>query len=225
MSDSARFARDLGNGALTFPKPSDMRALMPIPAANLRAQHDQLRAELTEAFRRVLDASAFIGGGEVQAFEREFAAYCGVTHAVGVANGTDALALALRALGVGVGDAVAVPAFTFAATAEAVCHVGDKAGHGRPAQIVGWPLMFFGQVAGAVAVEVGGNRRATLANAGASALEAPRAVSRRVAAVTLHHEVIYEPYYPHDVVWRAGRGAFGARGFGPCPGAFGGVDS
>ncbi len=99
---------------------------MHIPAANLRAQHDQLRAELTEAFRRVLDASAFIGGSEVQAFEREFAAYCGVGHAVGVANGTDALALALRALGVGVGGAVAVPAFTFAATAEAVCHVGAR---------------------------------------------------------------------------------------------------
>ena len=53
-----------------------MRAPMRIPAADLRAQHDALRAELTDAFRRVLDTSAFIGGHEVEAFEREFAAYC-----------------------------------------------------------------------------------------------------------------------------------------------------
>jgi len=112
---------------LTFSGPSDMRAPMPIPAADLRAQHDALRAELMEAIGRVLDASAFIHGPEVAAFEHEFAAYCEVEHAIGVANGTDALALALRAVGVGTGDAVALPAFTFAATAEAVYHVGARA--------------------------------------------------------------------------------------------------
>jgi dTDP-4-amino-4,6-dideoxygalactose transaminase len=99
---------------------------MRVPAANLRAQHDALRAELVETFGRVLDSSAFVGGAEVEAFEREFAAYCGVGHAIGVNDGTNAIALALRALDVGPGDAVAVPAFTFAATAEAVCHVGAR---------------------------------------------------------------------------------------------------
>jgi dTDP-4-amino-4,6-dideoxygalactose transaminase len=99
---------------------------MRIPAADLQAQHGALRAELLEAFRRVLDSSAFVHGAEVDAFEQEFAVYCEVPHALGVANGTDALALALRALHIGVGDAVAVPAFTFAATAEAVLHVGAR---------------------------------------------------------------------------------------------------
>jgi dTDP-4-amino-4,6-dideoxygalactose transaminase len=97
---------------------------MRIPAVDLHAQHASLCDELVDTFRRVLATSAFIHGPEVEGFEREFAAYCGVRHAVGVANGTDALALALRALGIGPGDAVAVPAFTFAATAEAVCHTG-----------------------------------------------------------------------------------------------------
>jgi dTDP-4-amino-4,6-dideoxygalactose transaminase len=99
---------------------------MRIPAADLRAQHDALRDELRAAFERVLDASSFIHGPEVEAFEREFAALCGVPYAVAVSNGTDALALALRALDVGAGDLVAVPAFTFVATAEAVWHVGAR---------------------------------------------------------------------------------------------------
>lgn len=99
---------------------------MRIPAADLRAQHAALRSELTAAFERVLDSSAFIRGAEVEAFEREFATFCDVRHAVAVSNGTDALALALRALDIGRGDTVALPAFTFAATAEAVCHVGAR---------------------------------------------------------------------------------------------------
>lgn len=99
---------------------------MRVPVADLHAQHAVLQDELVEAFRRVVGSSAFINGAEVDAFEREFAAYCGVVHAVGVANGTDALLLALRAVGVGAGDAVALPAFTFAATAEAVYHAGAE---------------------------------------------------------------------------------------------------
>src|SRR5262245_45944260 len=99
---------------------------MRIPAADLQAQHRALRDELLAAFQRVCDSAAFVHGPEVEAFEREFAAYCEVPHAIGVANGTDALALALRALNIGAGDAVAVPAFTFAATAEAVHHVGAR---------------------------------------------------------------------------------------------------
>lgn len=103
-----------------------MALLMPVAFIDLKAQHAALRDELVAAFERVTAASAFIGGSEVESFERDFAAYSEVGHAVGVANGTDALALALRGLGVGPGAAVAVPAFTFAATAEAVCHVGAR---------------------------------------------------------------------------------------------------
>ena len=99
---------------------------MRVSLVDLRAQHAPLRHELLNALARVLDAGAFIQGPEVQAFEDEFAAYCEAACAVGVASGTDALALALRALGIRPGDTVAVPAFTFAATAEAVCHTGAR---------------------------------------------------------------------------------------------------
>ena len=97
---------------------------MRIPQADLLAQHQALRAEIDSAIDRVITSSAFIRGPEVAAFEKEFAAYCEVPHAIGVGNGTDALALALRAVGVGPGDAVATVPFTFAATVEAIYHVG-----------------------------------------------------------------------------------------------------
>jgi dTDP-3-amino-3,4,6-trideoxy-alpha-D-glucose transaminase len=83
-----------------------------------------LRDELNEAIARVLDSGRFILGPEVEAFEREFAAYCGARHAVGVANGTDAITIALRAMGVGPGDEVVVPSFTFYASAEAIPPTG-----------------------------------------------------------------------------------------------------
>src|SRR2546421_3916305 len=85
-----------------------------------------LRSELRDAIARVLDSGIFVLGPEVQAFEREFAGHLGVEHAIGVANGTDALAIALRALGVGPGDDVVVPSFTFYATAEAVAAIGAR---------------------------------------------------------------------------------------------------
>jgi len=97
---------------------------MSIPQADLLAQHQTLRAEIDAALRRVIDTSAFVRGPEVAAFEAEFADYCGVAHAVGVGNGTDALALSLRALDIGPGDAVATVPFSFAATVEAILHVG-----------------------------------------------------------------------------------------------------
>ncbi len=100
--------------------PSAMR----IPQADLFAQHQGLRAEIDAAIRRVIDSSAFVRGPELSAFEEEFAAFCEVPHAVGVGNGTDALALCLRALSIGSGDEVATVPFTFAATVEAICHVG-----------------------------------------------------------------------------------------------------
>jgi dTDP-3-amino-3,4,6-trideoxy-alpha-D-glucose transaminase len=83
-----------------------------------------LRAEFDAALTRVVDSGRFILGPEVAAFEREWAAYCGAAHAIGVANGTDALTIALRAMGVGPGDEVVVPSFTFYASAEAIPPTG-----------------------------------------------------------------------------------------------------
>jgi dTDP-3-amino-3,4,6-trideoxy-alpha-D-glucose transaminase len=83
-----------------------------------------LREELRWAIERVLDSERYILGPEVSAFEQEFAAYCGTAHAVGVANGTDAITIALRAMGVGPGDEVVVPSFTFYASAEAIPPTG-----------------------------------------------------------------------------------------------------
>ena len=88
----------------------------------LAAVNDQIRAKVAA----VLDAGVFVLGPEVRAFEREFADYLGARHAVGVANGTDALVIALRALGVGPGDEVIVPSFTFYASAEAIPHTGAR---------------------------------------------------------------------------------------------------
>ncbi|HXP36564.1 MAG TPA: DegT/DnrJ/EryC1/StrS family aminotransferase, partial [Solirubrobacteraceae bacterium] len=83
-----------------------------------------LRAELDAAIVRVVDSGRYILGPEVAAFEREWAAYCGTSEAIGVANGTDALTIALRAMGVGPGDEVVVPSYTFYASAEAIPPTG-----------------------------------------------------------------------------------------------------
>ncbi|HEY4895737.1 MAG TPA: DegT/DnrJ/EryC1/StrS family aminotransferase [Solirubrobacteraceae bacterium] len=91
-------------------------------AAPIAALHDELRA----AVARVLDSERYILGPEVSAFEEEFASYCGVAHAVGVANGTEAITIALRAMGVGPGDEVVVPSFTFYASAEAIPPTGAR---------------------------------------------------------------------------------------------------
>jgi dTDP-3-amino-3,4,6-trideoxy-alpha-D-glucose transaminase len=85
-----------------------------------------LREELRAALERVLDSERYILGPEVSAFEREFASYCGAAHGVGVANGTDAITIALRAMGVGPGDEVVVPSFTFYASAEAIPPTGAR---------------------------------------------------------------------------------------------------
>ncbi len=97
---------------------------MAVPLFDTSTPLAPLRAELRAAVERVLDSERYILGPEVQAFEREFAAYCGAPHAVGVANGTDAITIALRALGVGPGDEVVVPSFTFYASAEAIPPTG-----------------------------------------------------------------------------------------------------
>ncbi|MET0663531.1 MAG: DegT/DnrJ/EryC1/StrS family aminotransferase [Ilumatobacteraceae bacterium] len=103
-----------------------MTAPEPIPLVDLRAQHDEVATEVLAGFAEVLDATAFIGGPQVGAFEQEFAQYCGTTHCVGAANGTDAIELVLRALDIGRGDEVVVPANTFIATAEAVDRTGAR---------------------------------------------------------------------------------------------------
>ena len=98
----------------------------PIPLVDLQAQHAEIEEEVARGFAQVFAASAFILGGEVAAFEQAFAAHCGVTHCVGVANGTDAIELTLRALGLGQGDEVLVPANTFIATALGVVRAGAR---------------------------------------------------------------------------------------------------
>src|SRR3954447_19114811 len=95
-----------------------------VPLVALDRAHAPLRAELRATFERLVDTSAFVLGPEVEAFEAEFAAYCGSAHCVGVANGTAALTLAISALGIGPGDEVIVPAHTFIASALAVVPAG-----------------------------------------------------------------------------------------------------
>jgi len=93
---------------------------------DLVAEHAPYRGELLGAFERVLDSGRFVLGTEVEAFEREIAAWIGVPHAIGVSNGSDALLLALQAVGVGPGDEVICPTYTFFATAGAVARLGGK---------------------------------------------------------------------------------------------------
>lgn len=95
-----------------------------IPMVNLKAQYAEIRAEVEQGLAETIANCAFILGPNVQAFERETAAYLGVKHAIGVASGTDALHLALLAEGIGAGDEVITTAFTFIATAEAIKYVG-----------------------------------------------------------------------------------------------------
>jgi dTDP-4-amino-4,6-dideoxygalactose transaminase len=99
---------------------------MPVPLFDTATPLRPLRERIDAAIARVIDSGRFILGPEVGAFEREFAAYCGAAHAVGVANGTDALTIALRAMGVGPGDEVVVPSFTFYASAEAIPPTGAR---------------------------------------------------------------------------------------------------
>jgi dTDP-4-amino-4,6-dideoxygalactose transaminase len=95
----------------------------PIPFIDLESQRRRLGRAIDQAIARVSQHGRLILGPEVEAFEQELAAFCGARHVVSVANGTDALILVLRARGVGPGDAVIVPAFTFASTAEVVANV------------------------------------------------------------------------------------------------------
>jgi len=97
-----------------------------IPMVNLKAQYAEIKDEVERGLAETIANCSFILGPNVQAFERECADYLGVKHAIAVASGTDALHLALIAEGIGPGDEVITTAFTFIATAEAICYVGAK---------------------------------------------------------------------------------------------------
>lgn len=97
---------------------------MKIPFSTFIAMHNEVEQEMKEAFARVYKNSWFIQGQECDAFEEEFAAYCGAKYCVGCGNGLDALMLILKAYGIGAGDEVIVPSNTFIATALAVSYVG-----------------------------------------------------------------------------------------------------
>lgn len=93
---------------------------------NLQAQYAEIKDEIEQGLAQTIENCSFILGPNVQGFEKEAADYLGVKHAIGVASGTDALHLALAAEGIGAGDEVITTAFTFIATAEAICYVGAK---------------------------------------------------------------------------------------------------
>jgi dTDP-4-amino-4,6-dideoxygalactose transaminase len=95
-----------------------------IPLVDVKAQYERLIPEIVERMREVLASGTFILGPNVTAFEQEAAGYLGVPRTVGVANGTDALVLALDAMEIGPGDEVICPSFTFYATAEAIARRG-----------------------------------------------------------------------------------------------------
>lgn len=99
---------------------------MNIPLVDLAAQHLEVADEIGIGIADVFRRTAFVGGREVDEFEREYAAYVGAAHCIGAGNGTDALELALRAVGVTPGGEVILPANTFIASAEAVSRIGAR---------------------------------------------------------------------------------------------------
>ena len=96
------------------------------PLVDLGAQYRELRDELLPELDAIFASGGFIGGERVRRFETDFARFCGRAHCVGVANGTDALTVALRATGIGPGDEVITVPFTFVATVEAIGHAGAR---------------------------------------------------------------------------------------------------
>src|ERR1700679_2898683 len=98
-----------------------------IPFLDLVTLHEGLEAELVPVFQKVLRTAGFVGGPMVEDFEREFAAFTGATHCVGLASGTDAVRFALMAAGVQPGDIVLTVPHTFIATTEAITQAGARA--------------------------------------------------------------------------------------------------
>jgi dTDP-4-amino-4,6-dideoxygalactose transaminase len=102
------------------------QAAVSVPFLDLTPIHDGLRAQIVDEISKLIDTNAFTNGPHVPAFEEAFARYCGTQFCVGVASGLDALRLSLVAAGIEQGDEVIVPAFTFAATFEAVTQAGGR---------------------------------------------------------------------------------------------------
>ncbi len=99
---------------------------MAVPLLDLKQQYSTIKTDVLRVTEEVYEAQAFILGKKVEAFEKDFAAYCGAKYAVGVSSGTDALLIALMVHGIGPGDDVIVPAYSFFATAGVVDRVGAK---------------------------------------------------------------------------------------------------
>lgn len=99
---------------------------MKVPFVDFAPAYQELKAELDEAYQRFMASAWYVLGKEVEAFEQEYAAYCGSTHCVGVANGLDAMHLVLRAWDIGAGDEVIVPSNTYIATWLAVSYAGAR---------------------------------------------------------------------------------------------------
>ena len=97
-----------------------------IPFVDLVALHREIQEELVQVFKKTLETAGFIGGPNVEGFEREFAEFCGVKHCVGVGSGTDALRFAFLAAGVRPGDMVLTVPLTFIATTEAISQAGAR---------------------------------------------------------------------------------------------------
>src|SRR5206468_1541060 len=116
-------------GGRLHPRPGSVRGVPPaagvkVPFLDLRPAHGEVRTELADAMQRVVASSQYVLGSEVEAFETEFAAFCGARRCVGVGNGTEAIELVLRALGVGAGDEVVTVSHTAFPTAAAVTATG-----------------------------------------------------------------------------------------------------
>ena len=104
--------------------PARSLPMKPIQMVDLLGQYQKIRPEVDEALQRVIESTLFIGGPEVKALEAEMAAYLGVKHVIGCANGTDALQIAMMALELKPGDEVITASFTFVATVEVVALLG-----------------------------------------------------------------------------------------------------
>ena len=99
---------------------------MNIQLVDLQAQYATIKNEIDAVVSDVISKTAFIGGAHVQNFEKDFAAFCGVKHCVGVGNGTDAIFIALKTLGIGAGDEVITVANSFIATSESITQTGAR---------------------------------------------------------------------------------------------------
>src|SRR5919197_937841 len=100
--------------------------MKPIPLLDLKAQYATIRSEIREAIERILESQHFILGPEVEALEREIAAFCGVRFAIGMSSGTDALLAALMSIGIGPGDEVITTSYSFFATTGVITRLGAR---------------------------------------------------------------------------------------------------